>query len=171
MANLNQGSLTEYVSSWLLGILDCNTEMGNETAGYYCINFKIVAFGNTLVIMNIELQHRGINFWIATFGKINILNNFSWTWRSPQTTNNIISPLRLNFEFPMENDRRKLNWLHLKIYLSNGNSVQLITKFETETKFATLFLNDRKSQTLSLQKCLQKGLKMLQKYPLSPRCF
>ena len=62
----------------------------------------------------------------------------------------------------MENDRRKLNWPHLKIYLSNGNPVQLITKFEMETKFATLFLNDRKSQTLSLQKCFQKDLKMLQ---------
>ena len=62
-----------------------------------------------LFIMNIELQHRGINFWIATFGKINILNNFSWTWRFPQTTNNIMSPLGLNFEFPMENDRRKFN--------------------------------------------------------------
>ena len=40
-----------------------------------------------------------------------------------------------------------------------------------ETKFATLFLNDRNSQTLSLQKCFQKDLKMLQKYLLSPRCF
>ena len=102
-----------------------------------------------LVIMNIELQHRGINFWIVTFGKIKILNNFSWTWMSPQTTNNIISPLGLNFEFPMENDRRKLNWLHLTIYLSNGNSVQLNTKIETETKFATLLLKERKNWTLS----------------------
>ena len=102
---------------------------GKWTAGYYCINFKIVTFGNTLVIMNIELQHRGINFWIVTFGKIKILNNFSWTWMSPQTTNNIISPLGLNFEFPMGNNRRRLNWLHLTIYLLNGNSVQLIAKF------------------------------------------
>ena len=70
---------TKYILFLLLGILDCNAKMGNETAGYYCINFKIVAFGNTLVIMNIELQHRGINFWIVTFGKIKILNNFSWT--------------------------------------------------------------------------------------------
>ena len=38
----------------LLGILDCNEKMGNETA--YCINFKIVTFGNILVIMNIGLQ-------------------------------------------------------------------------------------------------------------------
>ena len=119
---------TKYILFLLLGILDCNAKMGNETAGYYCINFKIVTFGNTLVIMNIGLQHRGINFWIVTFGKIKILNNFSWTWMSPQTTNNIISPLGLNFEFPMGNDRRKLNWLHLTIYLSNGNSVQLNTK-------------------------------------------
>ena len=120
---------TKYILFLLLGILDCNTKTRNETAGYYCINFKIVTFGNALVIMNIELQHRGINFWIVTFGKIKILNNFSRTWMSPQTTNNIISPLGLNFEFPMGNDRRKLNWLHLTIYLSNGNSVQLITKF------------------------------------------
>ena len=40
----------------LLGILDRNEKMGNETAGYYCINFKIVTFGNILVIMNIGLQ-------------------------------------------------------------------------------------------------------------------
>ena len=53
---------TKYVLFLLLGILDCDAKMGNETAGYYCINFKIVTFGNTLVIMNIELQHKGINF-------------------------------------------------------------------------------------------------------------
>ena len=35
---------------------------GNETARYYCINFGIVTFGNTLVIINIGLQHRGIDF-------------------------------------------------------------------------------------------------------------
>ena len=120
---------TKYILFLLLGALDYNAKMGNETAGYYCINFKIVTFGNTLIIMNIGLQHRGINFWIVTFGKIKISINFSWTWTFPQTTNNIISPLGLNFEFPMGNDRRKLNWLHLTIYLSNGNSVQLITKF------------------------------------------
>ena len=37
---------TEDVLSWRLGIMDCNTKMGNETAEYYCITFKIVAFGN-----------------------------------------------------------------------------------------------------------------------------
>ena len=48
---------TEKVFSYSchLEILDCNAKMGNETAGYYCINFKIVTFGNTLVIMNIGL--------------------------------------------------------------------------------------------------------------------
>ena len=162
--------------------MDCDAKMGNETAGYHCITFKncnswqhrgisfwIIIGHWSLWILNCNTE--GINFWIVTCGKIKILNNFSWTWMSPQTTNNIISPLGLNFEFPMGNDRRKLNWLHLTIYLSNGNSVQLITKFEMKTKFATLFLNDRKSQTFSLQKCFQKGLKMLQKYLLSPRCF
>ena len=63
--------------------------------------------------------------------------------------NNIILPLGLNFEFPMGNDRWKLNWLHLTVHLSNGDSVQLNTKIETETKFATLLLNDRKNWTLS----------------------
>ena len=47
---------TKYILFLLLGILDCNAKMGNETAGYYCINFKIVTFGNILVIMNIGLQ-------------------------------------------------------------------------------------------------------------------
>ena len=46
----------KYISFLLLGILDSNTKMGNETAGYYCITFKIVTFGNILVIMNIGLQ-------------------------------------------------------------------------------------------------------------------
>ena len=49
---------TEYILPWQLGILDCNTKMGNETAGYYWINFGIVIFGNILAIMNIGLQHR-----------------------------------------------------------------------------------------------------------------
>ena len=47
---------TEDVLSWRSRILDCDAKMGNETAGYYCITFKIVAFGNILVIMNIGLQ-------------------------------------------------------------------------------------------------------------------
>ena len=38
---------TEDVLSWRSGILDCDAKMGNETAGYYCTTFKIVAFGNT----------------------------------------------------------------------------------------------------------------------------
>ena len=59
LVNLNQGSFifknyefqkytlfikentpfTQLNSILLLGILDCNAKMGNETAGYYCINF------------------------------------------------------------------------------------------------------------------------------------
>ena len=49
---------------------------GKWTAGYLASTLKIVAFGNIeesllnynwpLVIMNIKLQHRRINFWIAT---------------------------------------------------------------------------------------------------------
>ena len=41
---------------WRSGTLDCDAKMGNETARYYCITFKIVTFGNILVIMNIGLQ-------------------------------------------------------------------------------------------------------------------
>ena len=37
---------SEDVLYWRLGKLDCNATMGNETAGYYCITFETVAFGN-----------------------------------------------------------------------------------------------------------------------------
>ena len=49
---------TKYILSLLLGILNCNTKMGNETAGYDQINFWIAIFGNIFVIMNIEMQHK-----------------------------------------------------------------------------------------------------------------
>ena len=126
---------------------------GKWNSWIFCINFKIVAFGSALVIMNIELQHRGINLWIATFGKINILNNFSWTWRFPQTTNNIMG---LNFEFPMENDRRKFNPV-LKIDLH----YEWIYKFSFESPTGgnpTLIL-----PTLPIQKVPKKASKILQK--------
>ena len=120
---------------WRLGIMDCNTKMGNETAGYCWINFGIVTFNNILVIMNIGLQH----LWAIFLG-------LKYLYKQQ---NNIILPSGLYFEFPMGNDRWKLNWLHLTEHLSNGNSVQLNTKIETGTKFATLLLNDRKNWTLS----------------------
>ena len=125
------------VLSLLLGILDCNTKMGNETAGYCWINFGIVTFDIILVIINIGLQH----LW-TIFLRLEYLY---------KQQNNIILPLGLNFEFPMGNDRWKLNWLHLTVHLSNGNSVQLNTKIETETKFATLLLKRwEKLNTLSV---------------------
>ena len=37
---------TKHILVLLLGILHCDAKMRNETAGYYCITFKIVAFGN-----------------------------------------------------------------------------------------------------------------------------
>ena len=49
---------TKYILSLLLGILNCNTKMVNETAGYDQINFWIAIFGNIFVIMNIEMQHK-----------------------------------------------------------------------------------------------------------------
>ena len=99
---------------------------------------------------NLPAWYCQINFWIATFGNIGTLNSFFLGLKYPyKQQNNIILPLGLNFEFPMGNDRWKLNWLHLTVHLSNGNSVQLNTKIEMETKFATLLLNDRKNWTLS----------------------
>ena len=55
---------TECVLSLSLGILDCNTEMGNEITFYPANSWvllnqlRIVTFGNILVIMNIGLQHK-----------------------------------------------------------------------------------------------------------------
>ena len=43
--------------------------------------------------------------WVLTFGKIKILNIFFWTQKSPET-NNIASPLGLNFKLPMRDTRR-----------------------------------------------------------------
>ena len=117
-----------------------------------------------LVIMNIELQHRRINFWIATFGKINILNNFSWTWRFPQTTNNIMSPLGLNFEFPMENDRRKFNPV-LKIDLH----YEWIYKFSFESPTGgepNSNSTTGKTNTLYLKMLPKKGFKNSSKMQL-----
>ena len=45
--------------------------------------------------------------WVLTFGKIKILNIFFWTQKSPET-NNIASPLGLNFKLPMRDTRRNL---------------------------------------------------------------
>ena len=53
---------TEYVFSLSLGILDCNTEMGNEITFYPANSWvllnqlRIVTFGNILVVMNIGLM-------------------------------------------------------------------------------------------------------------------
>ena len=61
---------TEDVLYWRLGKLDCNATMGNEQLGILH-HPQNRSFGNTeestlnywpLVIMNIELQHKGINF-------------------------------------------------------------------------------------------------------------
>ena len=50
----------------------------------------------------------------------------------------------------MENDRRKLKWLYLTIYLSKTATLyNWILKIETETKFATLLLK-RKEKLNSL---------------------
>ena len=38
---------SEDVLYWRLGKLNCDAKMGIETAGYYCITFETVAFGNT----------------------------------------------------------------------------------------------------------------------------
>ena len=123
--------------------------------------------------MNIELQHRRINFWIATFGKINILNNFSWTWRFPQTTNNIMSPLGLNFEFPMENNRRKFNSV-LKIDLH----YEWIYKFSFESPTGgepNSNSTTGKTNTLYLKMLPKKASKILQKcnfyFKLLLKCF
>ena len=49
---------TEDVLSFQLGILNCNTKIGNETAGYVQTNFWIAIFGNIFVVINIEMQHK-----------------------------------------------------------------------------------------------------------------
>ena len=59
---------TKYVLFLLLGILDCDAKMGNETAGYYCITFKIVAFGN--IEESTFEQHRGIAFELQLLAKL-----------------------------------------------------------------------------------------------------
>ena len=129
--------------------------------------------------MNIKLQHRRINFWIATFGKINILNNFSWTWRFPQTTNNIMSPLGLNFEFPMEYDRRKFNpvlkmdlhyeWIYKFSFESpTGGNPTLILPLEKTKHF--LFKNAPKKASKILQKCNFYFNMLLKCFEIDSKC-
>ena len=92
---------------------------------------------------------RWINFWIVTLPTSRLGTTFLGLEYLYEKTKHVVSPSGLNFEFPMKNNRRNLNWLHLTVHLPNNNSVWLNTKFETETKFAILFLNYRKNWTFS----------------------